>query len=75
MPYLVAGPANEIQNVFSRGESMTEPKWIEVIWHGPVRDVHYMVEAEDDDEAIALLSDWLCDPPEDDSMPEWIKEL
>lgn len=54
---------------------MTEPKWIEVIWHGPVRDVHYMVEAEDDDEAIALLSDWLCDPPEDDSMPEWIKEL
>lgn len=45
----------------------------EVIWHGPVRDVHYLVEADTEDEAIERLSLWLCDP--DDDNAEGIEEF
>ena len=39
----------------------------EVIWHGPVVDVHYLVEAHTEDEAVERLSIWLCDSGEDNA--------
>jgi hypothetical protein len=53
----------------------------EIIWH-LIDDIHYLVEGDDEEDAMGRLNIWICDPDEEnaegitylDGSPVWRPE-
>jgi hypothetical protein len=56
----------------SRCRKQGEKVKYELIWHS-VNDVHFLVEADTEEDAMDRLCIWLCDPDEENS--EGIEQL